>query len=180
MYIKYAPSRHKLISELFLLYYIEQIAMIIGEYNNRYNKLFRINNRIVWPLQTKIIKHQIFDNTYQLIDDDHYRNDCFDNSIVYESNKNKYISEFDILETLFNNLDSLTSIIDSYQAHNVYEMHSIYYTTFRDDIATHNPKDIRCCLLNIYKIIHVRFVLNKPDVYVYQLFILFKYITLFK
>ncbi len=56
-----------------------------------------------------------------------------------KTHKNKYISECYILETLFNNLDSLTSIIDSYQEDNVYEMRSTYYTTFRDDIATYNP-----------------------------------------
>eukprot|EP01084_Bolivina_argentea_P037017 68442_1 len=114
--------------------------MIIGKHNERYNKLFRIDNHIVCPLQIKIIniKHQVFDNTYQLMDDDHYKHDRFDNSIVYESDKNKYISEFDILEILFNHLDSLASIIDSYQADNAYEMHSAYYTTFEDNIATHN------------------------------------------
>eukprot|EP01084_Bolivina_argentea_P188559 324574_1 len=45
------------------------------------------------------------------INQNRYRNDCFCNPMVNKTHKNKYISEFAILETLINNL----TIIDFYQ-----------------------------------------------------------------
>eukprot|EP01084_Bolivina_argentea_P135382 238568_1 len=47
----------------------EQVAMIIGKYNNPYNKSFQIDNYIVTH-QLKIMKYRIFYNAYKLIDDE--------------------------------------------------------------------------------------------------------------
>ncbi len=58
-----------------------------------------------------------------------YRNDYFDNSMVYKLDKNKYISEFDIIETL------LTIIFEFCQANNTYQMQSIPFSRLTDAIT---------------------------------------------